>query len=40
MKRSILNTLLNVLSIIFIVFLMIKVSVPMGEHTTSIIYNI
>ncbi|WCM70789.1 hypothetical protein LZD60_04610 [Clostridium perfringens] len=31
MKRSILNTLLNVLAIIFIVFLMIKVSVPMGS---------
>ena len=31
MKRSILNTLLNVFAIIFIVFLMIKVSVPMGS---------
>jgi len=31
MKRSVLNTLANVLAIIFIVFLMIKVSVPMGS---------
>ena len=31
MKRSILNTLLNVLAIVFIVFLMIKVSVLTGS---------
>ncbi|MDK0617872.1 tetratricopeptide repeat protein [Clostridium perfringens] len=31
MKRSVLNTFANVLAIIFIVFLMIKVSVPMGS---------